>query len=412
MAAVSNARARNNVETKVPAGKPLTCAQRIENATVKRTQVTTTEMQLWDAEALFRKFDSEDTQLLSRGSLTELLRFVDLEHVMGDGFNATAQLAFDAHSADSHFLSFPEFRQLYYHICKWHPGVLPRTPSLKIQIVSAKNVPSADLNGKSDPFCCVSVKGKPYTMSRTRVIPKTLDPKWDEEFCDKFGYEEGESLLFEVYDDDPGEDAERLGHAELPAAEFHRPGGFDGKLPLVVDKPGHVSTLNLRVSVNGMVCPPPDLQVLIKGAKGLPPADPNGKSDPFCVFQIEGKPYTRCSTKIIRKTLEPQWDEEFDDKYRYREGDTVTFEIFDYDQGGKFDLLGQCSIHSNQFHSQGGFEGSIPLTDVSMKNFNPTLQVALHIRSLMPEPERPAVEQPPLGATGATGAAPAAAAAA
>merc|ERR1719401_35245 len=279
-AAVANAPKPRNAKPTIGAiagekgasGKQTTCAQRIEVATVKKTQGEITLKQSWDAEALFRKHDSEDTQLLSRGSVTELLREIGLEDKMGEAFSATAQLIFDSHSADSHFLSFNEFRQVYYNVSKRHPDLLPRPSTLTIEIHGARGLPAADVNGISDPFCTVLVleaetqAKKPWSKSQTKMIPKTLDPWWGEIFCDKYAYNEGDSLLFEVFDYDPGSKPDLLARAILPGKEFHRTGGFDGRLPLACmqpdDKGKYAPQLKLLVRVNALPAPPPNLTIM------------------------------------------------------------------------------------------------------------------------------------------------------
>lgn len=246
---------------KAGSNKVGSCAQRIEQATVHRTQVSMTENMVQDAEALFATHDSEGTQLLSRGALTELLRQVGLEAIMGEAFGATARLAFDAHSADSHFLSLAEFKQLYYVVNQRYPGLLPRKPFLNIRIYSAAGLPPADFNGKSDPFVSVQISGKPHSRSQTSIQEKTLDPVWGksgmgEEFYDKYAYEEGDSIEFIVYDYDKGcTDYEVLGRGRLTCEEFHRPGGFAGDIPLRTPPettPGYHPSLRVRVVVNAL----------------------------------------------------------------------------------------------------------------------------------------------------------------
>lgn len=197
-----------------------------------------TEKMVQDAEALFTAHDSEGTALLSRGALTELLRQVGLEQKMGDAFTATARLAFDAHSADSHFLSLAEFKQLYYVVNQRYPVLLPRKPFLRIHVYSASGLPPADFNGKSDPFVMMQLTGKPQSKSQTSICEKTLDPVWGkpptgEEFYDKYAYEEGDSLEFVVYDYDKGcTDYEVLGKCKLPGELFHKRDGFHGDVQL------------------------------------------------------------------------------------------------------------------------------------------------------------------------------------
>lgn len=238
-------------------GKQLTCAQRIEAATRRRQQVTMTEMMVQDAEALFKAHDNEGTQLLSRGALTELMRdSMGLEKKMGDGFSATARLMFDAHSADSHFLSLPEFKHLYYVVATRYPGLLPRHPFLDIQVVSAKGLPPADVNGKADPFVIFQIPGKPLSKSQTSHKDKTLEPVWRERFHDKYTYEEGDSLEFNVHDFDYGaKEFELIGKGKLPNVEFAKQGGFEGEIRLTVPPEagkGYTPTLRVKVIVNAL----------------------------------------------------------------------------------------------------------------------------------------------------------------
>jgi len=373
---------------KPTAGKTLTSAQRIEAATARSTQVTITEMQMIDAEALFHKFDTEGTELLSRGVLTELLRHVGFEKALGDSFRLSARLAFDAHSADSHFLSLPEFKQLYYRMSSRHPDLLPRQPNLKISILGARGLPPADANGKSDPYCAFAVQGKPRSQGRTRHVDKTLDPWWGEEFDDKYGYEEGDNLVFEVFDYDRGPSkGELLCRGTLASKEFHRAGGFDGKLSMqdCTGQKGYLPQLKVRVTVNGLPEPPPALKIFIIGARGLPPADTNGKSDPYCTCQLVGKQYSKSQTKVKSRTLEPRWEEEFNDKHRYDEGDNLIFEVFDYEKSGKHDLLGRATLENALFHLPGGFDGSLSLVDTPLPGYRPTLQVKVLVNHLEDE---------------------------
>jgi hypothetical protein len=231
-----------------------TCAQRIEAQTVRdRRQVTLSESQVLDAEHLFRAQDTDGTGLLSRGALTEALRTVGLESKLGEQtFRSTVRLAFDAHSADSHFLSLVEFKQLYYLMCTWYPEILPRGAFLRVHVLRAKGLPALDVNGKSDPFTVVQIPGKPRSKTQTRHIERTLDPVWNAETDDKYCYEEGDDLLFEVFDYDRASRSELIGRARLAGREFHQPGGFCGDLQLV-DLPrdfrGPPPTLAVRVTV-------------------------------------------------------------------------------------------------------------------------------------------------------------------
>lgn len=65
--------------------------------------------------------------------------------------------------------------------------------------------------------------------------------------------------------------------------------------------------------IYNLSCPVPPsifrLQVKVQQAKGLKKTDVFGQSDPFCELTTDGK--HSVATKVIRKTLEPRWDETF-----------------------------------------------------------------------------------------------------
>jgi Ca2+-dependent lipid-binding protein len=52
-------------------------------------------------------------------------------------------------------------------------------------VIEARDLKAADFGGTSDPYCelrVVSMAPTQGTVQRTRVIPKTLCPIWNEEF--------------------------------------------------------------------------------------------------------------------------------------------------------------------------------------------------------------------------------------
>ncbi|CAE7570475.1 RASA4, partial [Symbiodinium microadriaticum] len=373
-----------------PRGKALkaqTCAQRIEAATTTRSQVVISDLAAADAENLFAKYDYENISLLPRGALAEVLRDIGLEKVLGGEFGAFVKLAFDSHSADSHFLSPQEFKQLYYRLLHRYTNLLPRPPALRVTVYSAKNLPPADVNGKADPYCTMQLAGKPKSMTRTRHVEKTLEPKWGEELTGNYAYQEGDDLMFEILDYDRGSVVgDLLCTCVIPNKEFHRPGGFDGTWPMTLSPEtaklkGYNPTLRLRIQVTAFPEPPPRTTILIRHADGLPPADANGKSDPFCSVQLVGKPFSRSSTTIKARTLDPVWNETLTDKHRYEVGDAISFKVWDYDKAGGNDLLGEYVLEGPHFHKPGGFDGELNLQCPDPK-YAPVLSVKILVREL------------------------------
>ncbi|TGZ80655.1 tricalbin [Ascodesmis nigricans] len=85
------------------------------------------------------------------------------------------------------------------------------------------------------------------------------------------------------------------------------------------------------------------LRVDVLDAANLPAADRNGKSDPYCVFELDGKEVHK--TKIQKKTLHPAWNEMFECQVASRTAANFNVEIFDWDMGSKADFLAKTPIN-------------------------------------------------------------------
>ena len=78
-------------------------------------------------------------------------------------------------------------------------------------------------------------------------------------------------------------------------------------------------------------------------ATDLPAADRSGKSDPYCVFELDGKKVFK--TKVIKKTLTPAWNEFFDAVIADRINSSFVVKVYDWDMGpGDDDFLGTAHI--------------------------------------------------------------------
>ncbi|SCV01123.1 LAMI_0G09450g1_1 [Lachancea mirantina] len=75
-----------------------------------------------------------------------------------------------------------ELRMLYTPAAKQLPDseTASDTGVLKLNVISAEDVPSHDRNGASDPFVVFSVDGR--KIEKTEVIRKTLSPVWNQRF--------------------------------------------------------------------------------------------------------------------------------------------------------------------------------------------------------------------------------------
>ncbi|PWA87882.1 C2 domain, Synaptotagmin-like mitochondrial-lipid-binding domain protein [Artemisia annua] len=72
---------------------------------------------------------------------------------------------------------------------------------LSVTVISAENLPPADLMGKADPFVVLTMK-KSGTRNKTRVVNENLNPIWNQTF--DFVVEDGlhDMLIVEVWDHD------------------------------------------------------------------------------------------------------------------------------------------------------------------------------------------------------------------
>lgn len=85
-----------------------------------------------------------------------------------------------------------------------------------------------------------------------------------------------------------------------------------------------------------------NLRVDILDGVDLPSADRNGKSDPYCKFELNDHDVFK--TKVIKKTLSPVWNEYFEVPVPSRTGAHFKVNVYDYDFADKPDFLGASDI--------------------------------------------------------------------
>ncbi|KAI9123988.1 hypothetical protein K1719_005288 [Acacia pycnantha] len=82
------------------------------------------------------------------------------------------------------------------------------------------------------------------------------------------------------------------------------------------------------------------LVVRVIEAKNLPPTDPNGLSDPYVKIQLGRQ---RFKTKVVKKSLNPKWDEEF--SFRVDDlNEGLHFCVMDEDKYFHDDFVGQLKV--------------------------------------------------------------------
>ncbi|TFL06303.1 C2 domain-containing protein [Pterulicium gracile] len=97
--------------------------------------------------------------------------------------------------------------------------------------------------------------------------------------------------------------------------------------------------LDPRESINNMGI----LRVELLDGKDLAAADRGGKSDPYAVFSLNDNKVHKSQTK--KKTLNPEWQENFVVNVPSRVAANFEIEVFDWDQVGRSDSLGKATIN-------------------------------------------------------------------
>ncbi|KAK8837839.1 Synaptotagmin-2 [Tritrichomonas musculus] len=209
---------------------------------------------------------------------------------------------------------------------------------LHIKVIEARNVPAADLNGKSDPYVSLSTEKTKSPYQKTKVLKKTLSPKWDEEFTIKVNFV-SDILSVVLYDHDTLSADDKLGLMDI---RIH-----DLNIGLVEDrwykmnppkksKPQPEIHLITHLTYEGQVAWKNlnllfiDCMVRVIEAKNLPKMDADD-SDPYCQVTISTDTEKWCSTKTIKNNNNPKWDESFLFWVTNPTCDRLLFKIYDKD---------------------------------------------------------------------------------
>lgn len=113
--------------------------------------------------------------------------------------------------------------------------------------------------------------------------------------------------------------------------------------------------LDPKESINNMG----NLRVDLLDAESLPAADSNGKSDPYCKFDLNGTEVFKSKTQ--KKTLSPTWNEFFEIPVPSRIGADFHIKVYDYDFADKPDYLGGAQIQLDQLEPFRASEMRLPL---------------------------------------------------
>lgn len=85
---------------------------------------------------------------------------------------------------------------------------------LRVDVLDAKDLPAADRNGYSDPYCKFELNGK--EVFKTKTQKKTLHPAWNEFFEVDVASRVAADFVCDVFDYDFGDKADHLGKTKIP----------------------------------------------------------------------------------------------------------------------------------------------------------------------------------------------------
>uniref|UniRef100_A0A671XJ28 Multiple C2 and transmembrane domain containing 1 n=1 Tax=Sparus aurata TaxID=8175 RepID=A0A671XJ28_SPAAU len=238
---------------------------------------------------------------------------------------------------------------------------------VSIALIEGRNLIPMDPNGLSDPYVKFRLGPQKY---RSKTVPKTLSPQWREQF-DLHLYEEtGGVLEITVWDRDTGRRDDFIGRCQLDLSTLAKEQTHHLELPLEESR-GFVVllvtlTASAHVSIADLSVTPLDdpqeraeilkryrvmkslsnlkdvgiVQVKVMRAEGLMAADVNGKSDPFCVLELNND---RLQTHTVYKNLNPEWNKVF--TFNVKDIHSVLeVTVFDEDRDRSADFLGKVAI--------------------------------------------------------------------
>ncbi|XP_058132301.1 multiple C2 and transmembrane domain-containing protein 1 isoform X8 [Dasypus novemcinctus] len=240
------------------------------------------------------------------------------------------------------------------------PPADPGMYQLDITLRKGQSLAARDRGGTSDPYVKFKIGGK--EVFRSKIIHKNLNPVWEEKVSILVDHLR-EPLYIKVFDYDFGLQDDFMGSAFLDLTQLKLKRPTDVTLPL---KDPHYPDHDLGVILLSVILTPKEGEprdvtqslrlsdqhrkshlwrgivsiTLIEG-RDLKAMDSNGFSDPYVKFRLGHQKY---KSKIMPKTLNPQWREQFDFHLYEERGGIIDITAWDKDAGKRDDFIGRCQV--------------------------------------------------------------------
>ena len=185
---------------------------------------------------------------------------------------------------------------------------------LHVQILGARNLGIADVSYTSDPYVIYSYCGKP--LGTTRVRPRTLNPRWDNETfivpLDEslppprdMVHSQKDLIKFEVFDHDWITQNDFLGHVEMTRSKLAKLAVVAQEQPIripLTSKEFH-GILSLQLGLTSK-----HLHIKLLCAEDLDKSPESIFNDPYCRLFL-GEKLALGQTPVVRRSLSPIWTE-------------------------------------------------------------------------------------------------------
>ncbi|NXW92119.1 MCTP1 protein, partial [Alopecoenas beccarii] len=243
---------------------------------------------------------------------------------------------------------------------------------VSVTLIEGRELKAMDANGLSDPYVKFRLGHQKY---KSKIVPKTLNPQWREQFDFHLYEERGGIIDITVWDKDVGKRDDFIGRCQVDLSTLSKEQTHKLELPLEEGEGWLVLLVTLtasaavtisdlsvssledqkerdeilkRYSLMSMFHNMKDvgfLQVKVIRAEALMAADVTGKdsfskSDPFCVVELNND---RLLTHTVYKNLNPEWNKIF--TFNIKDIHSVLeVTVYDEDRDRSADFLGKVAI--------------------------------------------------------------------
>ncbi|XP_075399187.1 multiple C2 and transmembrane domain-containing protein 1 isoform X2 [Tenrec ecaudatus] len=238
---------------------------------------------------------------------------------------------------------------------------------VSITLIEGRDLKAMDSNGLSDPYVKFRLGHQKY---KSKIMPKTLNPQWREQFDFHLYDERGGIIYITAWDKDAGKRDDFIGRCQVDLSALSKEQTH--KLELQLEEGAGHLVLLVTLTASATVCISDlsgnsledqkereailkrysplrifhnlkdvgFLQVKVIRAEGLMAADVTGKSDPFCVVELNND---RLLTHTVYKNLSPEWNKVF--TFNVKDIHSVLeVTVYDEDRDRSADFLGKVAI--------------------------------------------------------------------